>query len=134
MKKLGLMTALVCSATAAGAQTVDVGTGNWERFPQAARSGRLYLSNGTMDAIEALGRQQACQVPGLGRSGVDIEVPFVLRFDDGGRVERIVLRDLGCPALEQLLATSLQGLASAGEFRPTGGPGWHRSTLQYANR
>lgn len=133
MKRFGLAIALFCSA-AAGAQTVDVGRGDWQRFPEAGRSGRLYLSNGAMDAIEALGRQQACQVPGLGRSAVDINVPFVLRFDASGRVERIVLRDLGCPALEQVLAHSLQGLASAGEFRPTRGAGWHRSTIQYANR
>ena len=133
MKKLGFAVALICSA-AAGAQTVDVGTGNWDRFPEARRAGTLYLSNATMDAIEALGREQACRVNGLSRNSVSLNVPFVIRFDAAGRPERIVLRDLGCPALERLLAQSLQGLAGAGEFRPTGGAGWYRSTIQYANR
>ena len=131
MKKIGLAAALLCSA-AAGAQTVDVGTGNWDRFPNAERSGRFFLNDSTIDAIEALGREGACQVPGLSRGGVNIDVPFVIRFTPAGQVERIVLRDMGCPQLERLLAVPLQGMAQAGEFRPTGGAGWHRSTIQFS--
>lgn len=133
MKKLVLAMALLASGAAA-AQTVDVGTGNWDRFPEAGRRGVYDLSDGTMDAIEAIGRAQACQVPGLGRTAIDLRVPVALRFDSRGQVERIVIRDIGCPALEQVLGRTLRGLASAGEFRPTGGAGWYRSAVQFANR
>lgn len=134
MKRLCIGLALLCSAAAAGAQAVDAGRGDWDRFPAAQDSGRRYLSAAAMDRIEEIARQGACRVPGLRRYPVDLSVPFVLRFNAAGSVERIVVRDLGCPELERLLGGALQEMAAAGEYRPTRGPGWYRSSIEFANR
>ena len=134
MKHLVLGLALLGCAAPAGAQAVEVGRADWDRFPAAQASGRRYLSVETMDAIETLARDGDCRLPGLRPRQVRLDVPFALRFDASGRVERIILNDLGCPDLERLLGQAVQEMALAGEYRPTRGAGWYRSSVQFANR
>lgn len=128
MKKALAVAALLVSS-AAHAQPVDVGTGDWARFPVARQTGQSQIGPAVADAVQTLGRSGTCRVPGLGPRRVNISVPFTLRFERSQQVERIVVRDVGCPELETLVGRVLQRLAAQGEFVATGGPGWYRSVF-----
>lgn len=132
MLKLAAL-AIIAFGTAtvqAQAPTVDVGTGNWSALPEARVIGNVHIGSAVADEVARIGRERSCQVAGLGRDSVDLTVPFVLEFDDAGRVQRIVLRDIGCPELETLLGRAVQRLADLREYRPSAGPGWYRSALE----
>lgn len=130
MKKLIGLAILATAATSAHAQQVDVGTGDWHSLPQARVLGNANIGRAVADEVERIGRQQSCSVDGLGTARVNLSIPFVLEFDSSQRVQRIVVKDVGCPELETLLGRVVQRLASFGEYGATQGPGWYRSVLE----
>jgi hypothetical protein len=121
--------AALLAGSAAVAQPVDVGTGDWENLPEARQTGQNRMGSAVAAAVEAIARKGSCQVPGLGRRRVDISVPFTMKFQSSRRVEQIVLRDVGCPELETLLGRVVQRLAAEGDFLAPGEPGWYRSSF-----
>jgi hypothetical protein len=129
MKKSAIALAALLAASAAHAQPVDVGTGDWANLPEARQTGQSHLGSAVAAAVEGIARKGDCKVAGLGPRGVDISVPFTLKFSSSWRVERIVLRDLGCPELETLLGRVVQRLAAQREFVAPNGPGWYRSVF-----
>lgn len=128
MKRLIALAALL-AGSAAHSQPVDVGTGDWATLPEARQVGQRNIGLAVAEEVEQLRRKGSCKVPGLGPRRVDISVPFTLKFQNSWRVERIVMRDLGCPELETLLGRVVQRLASQGEFVAAGEPGWYRGVL-----
>jgi hypothetical protein len=118
------------AGSAAYAQPVDVGTGDWSTLPEARQRGQIAVGGAVATAIEVMARERKCNVPGMGPRRVDLSVPFTLKFNSPRQVERIVIRDLGCPELETLLGRVVQRLASEGEFIAGSTPGWYRSVLE----
>lgn len=130
MKKLIGMAILATAATSVQAQQVDVGTGDWSNLPRARVVGNANVGQAVAAEVERIGRDRSCQVAGLGPRRVDIAIPFVLEIDSSQQVQRIVVKDIGCPELETLLGRVVQRLASIGEYSGTEGPGWYRSVLE----
>ncbi len=130
MKKLIGMAILATAATSVQAQQVDVGTGDWSSLPRARVVGNANVGPAVAAEVERIGRDRSCQVEGLGPRRVDIAVPFVLEIDSSQHVQRIVVKDIGCPELETLLGQVVQRLAAIGEYSGTEGPGWYRSAIE----
>ena len=136
MKIAACIATLAFVSAAAGAQNVDVGTGDWSAIPEVQPRGLVRMADAQMDLIESVGASGRCNVPGLGREAVDLMVPFLIRFNSEGSVERIIMRDLSCPELEVALGAAVVHLARANEYRlRSGSPaGWYRSEISFANR
>jgi len=97
----------------------------------------LRMSDQLMDRIEQIAAERVCSnVEGLGPTAVDISVPFMIRYKQDGTVEHIVLKHLGCPALETTLGATVLQMARAGQYRPAelGRDGWYRGEISFANR
>lgn len=119
---------------AAGAQTVETGTGDWSAMPEMQPRNEYFMSDQSMDEIEDIARRQVCNVPGVAPVGVSLDVPFAVKFDANGAAQRVVVRDMGCHDLEMVLGRVLAQLTNAGEYRPTGSSrnGWYRSRLSFS--
>ncbi len=128
--------AIALISTPVAAQSVDVGTGDWSEIPSVQPRGQVRMADAQMDLIESIAASGRCNVPGLEATAVNIKVPFLIRFDGQGGVDRIVLRDLNCPDLEVTLGAAVVHLARANEYRPRGSQpsGWYRSEISFANR
>lgn len=135
MKRLAIGMGLALAASAANAQSVEVGEGDWSNVPAIRSQGNLTMSPWQMTQIENLARAGTCQVEGLRRGRVDLTIPFVIQFNATGQIERIVLRNQRCPQLEGIVGGAVLRLAQAGEFRPTGenAAGWYRSQISFAS-
>lgn len=126
---------LLLLSGAAVAQPVDVGSGDWSAFPELEKRGELRMTDGSMDIIERIAGTGQCTVPGLSGSSVDINVPFIVRYDREGAIEQIVLRELGCPELEVVLGAAVLEMTRAGEYRrAASSDGWHRGEISFANQ
>ena len=121
--------------TMAIGQDISTGAGDWSAFPAVQDRGELRMSDRLMDEIEAIAAQGSCQVDGLGREQIDINVPFVIRYKEDGSVDHIVVRHLNCPALESMLGATVLQMARTGQYRPTqqSPSGWHRGQIGFAN-
>jgi hypothetical protein len=134
MLGLGLFLAATGAATGtANAQSVEVGEGDWSTVPEIRARGQVRMGSTMVDRLHTLAGLTSCNVQGFKASRIDLTVPFVMQFTPQGAVDRIVLRDLKCPALETALGTVVLQMAKAGEYRPTGQnpERWYRSELSF---
>ena len=133
MKRLAII-ALALTAAPAAAQSVSSAAGDWSQVPEIRARGQHRMSSEAMDRVEELAKSGECSVPGLRREHIELTVPFVLEFDPGGEVQRVVVRKLGCERLESIMGGVILQLARAGEYRPSGENqlGWYRSELSFS--
>jgi hypothetical protein len=125
--------ALAATPATAIAQGVEVAAGNWSGIPAIAPAKAMPMSDRSMVRIEKLLEAGKCPKYGDG-DPIRLDVPFLLQFDTGGAVQRIVVRRLDCPELESLIGGVIASRAKSGYYRPTGanGSGWYRSDFNYS--
>jgi hypothetical protein len=121
--------ALVAPATA---QTVQIADGNWSSIPRMIQTDTVELSQATMAKIDTLVAKGKCARIGR-KNKVNLDVPFLLQFKPNGVADQIVVKRIGCPEVEQVLAGVAVAFAKSGKFRPTGEnqTGWYRSEISY---
>ena len=135
MKRSFLALALSVLAVPAAAQKVEVAEGDWSGMPIMRFVDLQTITPEAVVSIQRLVTSGECQIPGVSKRSVDMTVPFLVRFSPNGAVEHVVLRKLGCPKAEGILAGAVLGLLRAGTFKPTGenNTGWYRSELSFAS-
>jgi hypothetical protein len=133
MIRLIAAAALAAMSTSAVAQRVEVAAGNWAGIPAIAPAKAMPMSDRSMGRIEKLLEAGKCPRYGDG-SPIRLEVPFLLQFDTGGAVQRIVVRRIECPELESVIGGVIASRAKSGYYQPTGanGSGWYRSDFSYS--
>ena len=136
MKHWIIGASLLAASASAGAQSVEVASGNWSNIPVAPTRGALRMTSDIMDRMHALAASSPCEVRGFTRTRIDLTVPILIRFTPEGAVERVVVQRLGCPQLERMLGTIAVQMARAGEYQPTGEneERWYRSELSFVSR
>lgn len=117
---------------AALAQAVEVADGDWRGIPFVQTGKAMAMSDRTMIRIERLLEAGKCPRFGDGEH-VKLDVPFLLQFDAGGAVQRVVVRRVDCPDLEGMIGGVIASRAKSGFYKPTGqnATGWYRSTFSY---
>ena len=115
------------------AQRVEVAAGNWVGIPFVAPAKAMPMSSRSMIRIEKLLEAGKCPKFGDGNP-IRLDVPFLLQFDTGGAVQRVVVRRIDCPELESLIGGVIVSRAKSGYYQPSGanGSGWYRSDFSYA--
>jgi hypothetical protein len=126
--------ALMFAAAPAFAQTVEVGSANWENLPPI-QSKPSRLNQAEMVAqIEAMLRKRECVIPNQSMYSFDLLVPYAVQLNPQGKVERVLVGQMDCKPLEQLVGVAVLAKSDMGEFLPTGEnkPRWYGGTLGFA--
>jgi hypothetical protein len=133
MKKLLLASLFVATASAA-APTLETGSGDWSNIPVIRGMGSASVDMDVVTAMISLVESGECVIPGQRPGLIDMNVPFIAKFDARGEAERIVLRPSGCTRADGLLAAEVRRLVETGIFRaPRSDPdGWYRGELAFA--
>lgn len=133
MKHL-IAAALVFAAAPAAAQTIESATGDWSDIPVMSQLSGRSIDTGAVAALSELVRRGQCTLPGQHGRDVDMNVPFLVLFNDNGSVDRLVVHSLGCPRAEGMVAWGLLRLIRAGGFTPPGHrrQGWFRGEVGFS--
>ena len=99
---------------------VDVGRANWGAFPELRRDARELPVAAMVGTVETILRERQCELSGQEASRFNITVPYLVLLEPNGTARRIVVADIGCPALETYVGSLVTALAHEGDFRPTG--------------
>lgn len=134
MKAIMAALALAGLIAPVAAQTVQSAEGDWSSLPALRFSKLNLISADVPEAIQRLVKSGECQLGGVSKRGVNMSVPFLVRFSTSGQVEEVVVRKLGCTRAEAILGASIIKLAQAGTLKPTGknSAGWYRSELNFS--
>jgi hypothetical protein len=122
------------AAVPATAQSLQSAEGDWSSVPRLKFSDVQLLGVDTIVHLQKLVTSGQCQLPGVSRRKVDMTVPFLVRFAPSGKVQDVVVRKLGCPRAESILASAILELVKAGTFKGTGEnmTGWYQSELSFS--
>lgn len=126
--------ALLFAAAPAAAQTVETATGDWSDIPEMQQVSGASIEPNVVAAIAESMQYRECVIQGQHRANVDVDMPFLVRFKADGSVDRLVIRPLGCPHAEGLLAGAVLRLVQRGGFTPPGQrrEGWFRGHVGFA--
>jgi hypothetical protein len=123
MKRTLLMFAALAAAAPAGAQTVETGRADWNALPQAPmrHSYAQYIDQNRVTLwTEQVLRSGECKVKGMRPEKFDIDVPYAVLVAPDGKVERILIPEMGCAGLNTIIGSTVMDLVKAGAFKPTG--------------
>lgn len=129
---LAVSAAFLCQP--AFAQSVEVADGDWAGIPVAATTGGpAWISEASMARIDKLVAAGKCIAVG-NRKRVNLNVPVLFQFDGTGTVQKVVVRRIGCPEVESVVASVAASRVKLGYYKPTGQnqTGWYRGEVSYS--
>lgn len=132
MRLVLIATAIVALAAPTAAQRIEVADGDWSDFPTLEKSQTVNLGDGAMNTIDRLVADGKCSKIGS-KKRIRMDIPFLVQFVDGAKVERVMLKRIGCPEVESIAANAAYYAAKAGRIRPgtSNAAGWYRGTVSY---
>jgi len=125
-----LLTALLLASTI----PVEVGRFDPAKFPHAKMIDRRMPEADLVRRVDVIMANKECAFEGQTKESYDIVAPYAVLIGTGGTASRIVVKDLGCPAIETLVGQVVNELVKAGDFRPDpfGGERWYVSEIGFA--
>jgi len=120
---------------AAASVPIEVGQFTPQAFPDAKKVDRRMPQGELTARVDRILKRGDCSIPGQSKDEYAITVPYAVRVGPSGRVSKIVVQEMGCPAIELLTGEVAQELAQAGDFKPTNNPNeqWYVSEAYYAH-
>jgi hypothetical protein len=134
MKRLFPILALLL-ASPLTAQQVDVGNGDWSALPWIDARARDLPTPAMVDGFQRLLATKECSFDGQRASRFSYTLPFVMQIGADGSVDRVVVRDVGCPYLERNVGAMLLERAERGDYRARGSKaGWYKGSITFELR
>jgi hypothetical protein len=133
MRHLLIAAALGLLASAAGAQTVDVGRADWKALPPLRVSNEALPMSRLVDRIEEMLRTRECRLPGQSDRRFDITVPYAVHLNPDGTTDHVVVAEMGCPPLETMVGRLVIERSKLGYLVPSGEsrPRWYGDELSF---
>lgn len=114
---------------------VEVGRFDPANFPHAKLIDRRMPEADLVRRVDTILANKECDLAGQTKDSYNIVAPYAVLIGKGGAPSRIVVKDLGCPAIETLVGQVVNELVRAGDFRsnPFGGERWYVSEIGFAH-
>jgi hypothetical protein len=104
-----LMMAALGSQGAATQPRIEVAQANWAAFERI--DSRLTVPTTRMiETVESVMRSGACNLPGQRLRRFNFNVSYAIRFDEAARVERVVVEDIGCRPIEEMVGGAVSDM------------------------
>ncbi len=108
---------LMLAATPTTYAPLFVGRFDPADFPNAQKVERRMPQADLNNRIEKILGERRCSLDGQTKTRFDIVVPYAVLLDAAGKPEKVVVKDLGCAPIEQLVGEIGSELANAGDFK-----------------
>lgn len=128
-----LVAVFLTSLAVDGPPRIEAGTGDWGNIPLLSNRGFHHITSNQVEMLHEAFESAECAAGQPHRKRLNLEVPFLVQFDEIGTLQRIVVRDLGCRRAEGVIAGAVMRLIELGENRATGenGTGWYRGAIRF---
>ena len=112
---------------------IEVGKFDPSAFPQAVKVDRRMPQSELTARVDRIMASGQCAFRGQAQDSYSITVPYAVMIEPAGNVTKVVVKEVGCPAIELLTGQVAKELAKARDFRPTNSPvdQWYVSEVYY---
>ena len=120
---------------AANSAPIEVGKFDPAAFPSAIKVDRRIPQAELIERADRIMKSGRCSFPGQKVDRYSITVPYAVLIEPSGNVDKLVVKEVGCPELELLTGQVANELAKARDFRPTktAAAQWYVSEVDYAH-
>jgi hypothetical protein len=127
-----LLAAALMMQGAAAPPRVEVGMANWAAFRPIEPAVSL-PTDGMMDAVEAILASGRCRMVGQSPRRFDIGVRYAIRYDAHFNPERVMVEDLRCRPLEELVGRIVTMMLRERHFAVPSGPAnsWYTNRIHF---
>jgi hypothetical protein len=127
-----LAAALLLGSAAPGVQ-VDVGRANWRTMPPLKAARRDLPTPDMVGRVQDMLASGQCRLEGQTPHRFDVTIPYAVLVQPDGQLQRVVVGESGCTALETYVGEVVLAMAGAGDFKPTGEPGarWFSGAVNF---
>ncbi|HEY0413485.1 MAG TPA: hypothetical protein VGD66_10115 [Allosphingosinicella sp.] len=134
MKRIALLLAIGMLAAPAAAQTVETGRGDFAKFPALKKKNKPLELNRLIAWTSDILAKGQCKIRGQRPERFDIDVPYAALVEPDGTVKRIIIAEIGCPALETMVGSTVVEMVKRGDVKPTGQDQayWYGSRIAFA--
>lgn len=117
-------------------QALEVGSARWETMPALRERPANLPYRRLVSMVERMLQAEQCALPGQSARSFDIEVPFAVLVGPDGSASRVVVSQMSCTPLEEMVGLIALARAERGDFRPSGGaePRWYRGRINFTLR
>jgi hypothetical protein len=134
MKRLALIPLLLAASVTVAADPlpkVETASGSWNDLPRLESRDTSKLDSNVMQRIWEIAKERKCRIPGYVTGKLDLRVNFAVQYDPSGKLARVILPPLDCPAAEGLIAGTVIAMVQGGDFRRKGESpeGWYQGDL-----
>jgi hypothetical protein len=133
MKRVLALAAAITSMPLTAA-TIEVASGDWSNIPEMSYKGYPRVPLEAALRIQESLASGECTVPGQSDEKFDLSVPFLVRFEPDGAVEKLVLQRVGCDPIESVAGQMALKIVQAGGYKPSkqkNATGWYRGTIRF---
>lgn len=133
MKRMIALALLMASVPATAAK-VEVADGEWGHLPSLEQRNTDHLSSRSLARIqEVLLDERKCTLPGQRYGRAELTIPFAVQYSAEGQVSHLLIKRLGCPEVESILAGVLLDMVRGGDYRPTSSSAerWYKAELSF---
>ena len=116
-----LVTAALSAQAPAAVQKVEFGHAQWDRLPRVERSGRPLPYLQMVGVAEQVLKDRQCRLEGQSARKFDITIPYAVFLGADGKAERVLVAEMGCAPLQDLVGEVVYQLSDLGDFK-TGSP------------
>ena len=114
---ISLLAAAALSAQAAAApERIEFGHANWDKFPRLERSGHPLPYAQMVEVAELVFDEKQCEIEGQCARRFDITIPYAVYLGADGKAERVLVKDLGCAPIQNLVGEVVYQLSELGDF------------------
>ena len=136
MTRMALLLAAAIIAAPAAAQTVQTGRGEFHNFPQLKKKDIPLDLNRLIAWTGDILKKGECKIQGQRPEKFDIDVPYAALVEPDGTVRKIIIAEMGCPALETMVGSTVVEMVKRGDVKPTGQDRayWFGDRIAFARR
>lgn len=114
------LAAMLVAASAPAEIVIDVGKINVGALPAVKRAERELPTAAMVGQVSTMLAEGKCALKGQRPARFDIDVHYAVLLDPDGTAQRVVVGELGCPALETYAGALVLEFARLGDFKATG--------------
>jgi hypothetical protein len=117
-------------------QALQVGSARWETMPTLRERPADLPYRRLVSMVEEMLQAERCALPGQSARSFDIEVPFAVLVGPDGAASRVVVSQMSCTPLEEMVGLIALARAERGDFRPSAAaePRWYRGRINFTLR
>jgi len=109
--------AAIAAQTSATSEQIEFGHAKWDKFPRLERVGRALPYEAMVEAAELMLKEKQCKLDGQSARRFDISIPYAVLLDGKGKAERVLVADLGCVPLQNMVGEVVYQLSDLGSFK-----------------